>query len=201
VDIFGTSDANTCVSLFYEKLERCIELFVPVFRSTARPMTHPWYTRELLSLENRKAWAFMYSSRTGNRELYERLRAKHRHLYNECYTSSINGIQNGIKRDPKRFFDFANYKRKISDLFESVYNVDTCDSETEDVSDPSDGCSFSSIQLRMSDLEAAISTLDATNDCVPPFFVKFCADGLESPLFLPALFHPNVRIPSSFLVS
>jgi hypothetical protein len=42
VDIFGTSDANTCVSLFYEKLERSFELFVPVFRSPARPMTHPW---------------------------------------------------------------------------------------------------------------------------------------------------------------
>jgi hypothetical protein len=40
VDIFGTSDANTCVSLFYEKLERSFELFVPVLRSPARPMVH-----------------------------------------------------------------------------------------------------------------------------------------------------------------
>jgi hypothetical protein len=38
--------------MFYEKLERSFELFVPVFRIPARPMTHPWYTRELLSLEN-----------------------------------------------------------------------------------------------------------------------------------------------------
>jgi hypothetical protein len=59
----------------------------------------------------------------------------------------MNGIKNGIKRDPKRFFDFANYKKKtvgypssirndnsvtdcpadicelFADLFESVYNV------------------------------------------------------------------------------
>jgi hypothetical protein len=124
--------------------------------------------------ENRKARAFKYSSRTGNRELYERLRAEHRHLYNECYASYKNGIGNGIKRDPKRFFDFANYKRKtvgypssmrydksvddcpadicelFADLFESVYNVDTCGSETE--------------------------------DGVPPSFVKLCADGLKSHL-------------------
>jgi hypothetical protein len=66
VDIFGTSDANTCVSLFYEKLE----LFFPVLRSPARLMTHRWYTRELLNLENRKTRTFKYSSRTGNRDLY-----------------------------------------------------------------------------------------------------------------------------------
>jgi hypothetical protein len=54
----------------------------------------------------------MYSSRTGNRELYERLRAKHLHLYNKCYASSINGIENDIKRDPKQFFDY--YKRKTA---------------------------------------------------------------------------------------
>jgi hypothetical protein len=65
--IFGTRDANTCVSLFHVKLERSFELFVPVFRSPARSMTHTWYTRELLNLENRKARAFKYSSRTGNR--------------------------------------------------------------------------------------------------------------------------------------
>jgi hypothetical protein len=26
----------------------------------------------------------------------------------------MDGIENGIKRDPKRFFDFANYKRKTA---------------------------------------------------------------------------------------
>jgi hypothetical protein len=45
VDSFGTSDANTCVSLFYEKLERSFELFVPVFGSPSKPTTHPWNTR------------------------------------------------------------------------------------------------------------------------------------------------------------
>jgi hypothetical protein len=194
------------VSLFYEKLEMSFELFVPVFRSPARPMTHPWYTTELLNLENRRTREFKYSSRTGNRELYERLRTEHKHLYNECYASYMDGIENGIKRDPKRFFDFANYKRKTVgydnsvgdcpadicelcvDFFESVYNADTFD------------------------LKAAISGLDANkgpgNDGVPPSFVKLCADGLKSPLlyilifhFLPALFLPNGRIPCSFLVS
>jgi hypothetical protein len=82
VDIFGTSDANTCVSLFYEKLERSFDLCVPVLRSSARP------TRELLNLEHHKAREFKYSSRTRNRELYERLRAEHRHLYNECYANN-----------------------------------------------------------------------------------------------------------------
>jgi hypothetical protein len=71
----------------------------------------------------------------------------------------------------------------FADLFESVYNVD---SDTEDVSGPSDGCGFSSTQLRISDLEAVISGFDAKkgpgNDDVPPSFVKLCANGLKSPL-------------------
>jgi hypothetical protein len=67
-------------------------------------------TIELLNLENHKARALQYSSRTENRELYERLRAEHRHLYKECYVSYMDGIENGI--DLKRFFDIVNYKRK-----------------------------------------------------------------------------------------
>jgi hypothetical protein len=62
-------------------------------------------------LENRKTRAFKYSSRTGNRELDERLHAEIKHLY-KCYASYMIGIENGIKRDPKRSFDIANYKRK-----------------------------------------------------------------------------------------
>jgi hypothetical protein len=31
---------------------------------------------------------------TGNRELYERIRAEYWHLYNECYASYMNGIEN-----------------------------------------------------------------------------------------------------------
>jgi hypothetical protein len=64
--------------------------------------------------------------------------------------------------------------------------------------------------LCMSDLEAAISGLDANkapgNDGVPPSFVKLCAGVLKSTLshiFNLSLsigtFQPNGRIPSSFL--
>jgi hypothetical protein len=67
----------------------------------------------------------------------------------------------------------------FADLFESVYNVDTCDSDTEYESDPSDGCGFGSIRLRKSDVEAVMSGLDANkgpgNDGVPASFVKLYA--------------------------
>jgi hypothetical protein len=119
----------------------------------------------------------------------------------------MDDIENGIKRDPKRFFDFAIYKWKtvgypssmrrnnsvgdcptdicelFADIFESVY-VYTCDSDTEDVFGPSDGCGFNSIWLCISNLEAAIPGLDADkgagND-VPPSFLN-SADGLKSTL-------------------
>jgi hypothetical protein len=136
----------------------------------------------------------------GNREIYERLRAAHKHSHNESYASNMNDIENGIKHDPKRFFDFANHKRKtvgypssrrydtsinvcrvdicelFADLFEGVYNDDTCGSVAGDMSTSSDGCG----------VEAAISGLDANkgpgNDDVAPSFVTLCADGLKSRL-------------------
>jgi hypothetical protein len=80
----------------------------------------------------------------------------------------------------------ADICEHFADLFESVYNFDNCDSGTEEVSGSSDGYGFSGIRLRMSDLEAAISGLDANkglgNDGAPASFVKLCADGLKSPL-------------------
>jgi hypothetical protein len=69
-----------------------------------------------------------------------------------------------------------------ADLFESVYNVDTYDSDTEYESDPSDGCGFGSIRLRKSDVEAAMSGLEHKgpgNDGVPASFVKLYADNSE----------------------
>jgi hypothetical protein len=67
-----------------------------------------------------------------------------------------------------------------------VYSVNACDSDTDDLSGPSDGCGFSGIWLCMSDLEAAISNLNANkgpeNDGVSPSFVNLCTNGLKSPL-------------------
>jgi hypothetical protein len=67
----------------------------------------------------------------------------------------------------------TDIRELFADLFESVYNVD---SDTEDVSGPSDGCGFSSTRLRISDLEVGISGFDAKkgpgNDDVPPSFVE-----------------------------
>jgi hypothetical protein len=83
------------------------------------------------------------------------------------------------------FLKFLSFCELFADLFESVYNGDTCDSDTEDLSGPSDGCSFSGIWL-MSDLEAGVSGFDAIKGPgkygVPLSFLKLCADGLKSPL-------------------
>jgi hypothetical protein len=95
-------------------------------------------------MKNHKARAFKYSSRTRNRELCERIRAEQRHLYNECYSSYRDGIENGIERDPRRFFDFANYKRKtVGYLSLMRYDlVDDC---------PADICElFANLFLRVS---------------------------------------------------
>jgi hypothetical protein len=132
VDIFGTNDANTCVSLFYEKLERSFELFAPVF---VLLLAHD------ASMVHKRIAEFKYSSRMANRELYERQRAEHRYLYNEGYASYMNDIENGIKRDPSDFLILLTTRGRLTgylssmrydgslgecaadicDLFESVY--------------------------------------------------------------------------------
>jgi hypothetical protein len=47
---------------------------------------------------------------------------------------------------------FTDISELFADLFESVYNDDTCGSDTEDVFDLSDGCGFTNIRTRMSDV-------------------------------------------------
>jgi hypothetical protein len=77
----------------------------------------------------------------------------------------------------------ADFCELFADLFESVYNVYTCDSHTDDVSDPSDGCGFSSIRLHMCELEAEILGLDANkaprNAGFSPSFVKLVASNSD----------------------
>jgi retron-type reverse transcriptase len=118
-------------------------------------------------------------------------------------------VEQNIKRDPKKFFEFANYKRKTVELpssgvyngqigsspdaicelfanfFESVYDEDI--DQGINNSDESFGASgFSNIQISLSEIESALKGLNTNkgpgDDGIPPFFVKLCADGLKVPL-------------------
>jgi Reverse transcriptase (RNA-dependent DNA polymerase)/Endonuclease-reverse transcriptase len=202
--LLAHEDVDTCVDLFYGKLSECFEKFVPKSRPSAVKKRHPWQTRELINLQNRKnkAWKRKKSP------LYKNLRTKYHDLHRHCYSSYLRSIENGIKTDPKSFFSFANHKRKITgfpksmklgdkfadgsknsselfaDFFESVYAADD-DSHISDTPSMIDS-GLTSLQLTPSDIEAALKGIDVNkgpgDDGIPPQFVKRCANSLKSPL-------------------
>jgi hypothetical protein len=69
----------------------------------------------------------------------------------------------------------------FANLFGSVYDVGTCESDTENVSGTSsNGCGFSSIRLRMSDSEAAIFGLNANKESTVFLLPLLNSAGLKS---------------------
>jgi hypothetical protein len=206
--LFDTDNVDECVEKFYSRLERAIELFVPPKTNRALAKKHPWYSRELSNLENRKNKAF--KGRLGRtRNLYKKLRTDHKKLNRSLYSSWVSKIESGIKRNPKKFFEFANFKRKtvgypssmtyknktanaplqinelFADFFESVYDDSTA--STNQNSDSNSNAGLSSIRIELADIETALSQINANkgagDDKIPPSFVKSCADGLKSPLY------------------
>jgi hypothetical protein len=67
-----------------------------VLSHSADSLYNKWIKQKEKWFHTRKARTFKYSSRTGNRELFERLRTEHKNLYNECYASYMNDIEIGI---------------------------------------------------------------------------------------------------------
>jgi hypothetical protein len=203
--LLASDDVDTCVDIFYGKLSECFEKFVPKSLPSVFKKRHPWQTRELMNLQNRKNKAW---KRRNKKPLYKKLRTKYHDLHRHCYSAYLRSIETGIKTDPKSFFSFANHKRKITgfpksmklgdksadgsencselfaDYFESVYTEDD-NSRIPEI--PSLGDSgLNSLQFNLSDIEAALNAIDANKgpgeDGIPPQFVKRCANNLKSPL-------------------
>jgi Reverse transcriptase (RNA-dependent DNA polymerase) len=207
---FSGKDVNVCIEKFYETLQVCFDSYVPVFFASRKKSKHPWQSKKLKNLKNRKTRAHKWSTQNRDRTYYERVRLEYRSLHRLEYESHIEDIETNIRRDPKTFFDFANYKRKTTGLpstmsyngslgdspksicelfanfFESVYEVNA-DSNIETSTQISQiESSFSNIEISMSEIETVLTSINVNkgsgDDGIPPAFVKLCADGLKIPL-------------------
>jgi Reverse transcriptase (RNA-dependent DNA polymerase)/Endonuclease-reverse transcriptase len=201
---FRNANVDSCVDIFYDQLNYCIENFVPLISSPPNIKRHPWQTRELINLENKKNKAF----KTRRMAQFKFLRTKYHDLHRRCYSAYLRNIENGIKINPKKFFEYANHKTKVSGypssmrsdfstadspqdvaelfatFFESVY-VDDDGGGHVDTSNRIN-CGFSTLNFTMNDIETAIDGLDGSkgpgDDGIPPNFIKHCVNGLKTPL-------------------
>jgi acetoin utilization deacetylase AcuC-like enzyme len=199
--LFSDKDVNSCTEFFYEKLQMCLDLHVPVFYASPKTSKHPWQSRRLKKLKNRQTRAHKWSTHNRDRAYYEKIRAEYRSLHRLEYESNVEDVETNIKRYPKTFFEFANYKRKttglpssmsyngsladssksicelFANIFESVYE-ESPDSNIEAESHiPLIESSFSNIEISISEIETALANLTQLcknvfrSGCVMYFFL------------------------------
>lgn len=194
--LFKDKNIDKCVNEFYSVLDTCLDLFVPTFSAPSATPSHPWQSKKLKNLKNRRTRAS--KNRTSNRDrvYFEKLRAEYRALHRHEYESYLDNIENNIKNNPKKFFEFANYKKKTTGLptsmtyndesgdtpkkicelfanfFESVYENNSNQANTNNSSDFLSNNGFSTIQINMKDVDVALSKLNTNkgpgDDGIPP---------------------------------
>jgi hypothetical protein len=207
--LFSGEDIDSCVDNFYAVVTTCFDLYIPTFYSSQKIPKHPWQSKSLKNLKNRMTRALKWSTRNRDRTYYERFRAEYKALHRQEYENYLEDVESNIKSDPKKFFEFANYKKKtiglpssmkhngqtgnsssaicelFANFFESVYEEDV-DQEIDNSCDSFGSFGFSNIQISLSEIETALTGLNANkgpgDDGIPPSFVKLCADGLKVPL-------------------
>lgn len=111
-----SNDLDKTVSSFYSILMRCINETVPKKRSIpCNSSCHPWFTKELKCLRNKrnKAWKkYIRFMTVENQVVYISLLEEFKKLSYECYNDYLQTMGLSLKLDPKNFWKFINSKKK-----------------------------------------------------------------------------------------
>ncbi len=136
--LFLDNDIETCVSLFYEVIDECFNLYVPKITSRGSDSKYPWVDRELRNLSNKKNKAhacLKKLSRVSVRPLdkisqanfeivagrFCDLRSNFKVIHRIKYNQYIEKIEENIKNDPRSFFRYANFKRNSNGYPSSLF--------------------------------------------------------------------------------
>lgn len=209
-DSLDSLDPNILFSKFYQILNTTFTKFVP-FRKPYRFSRPIWYTRDLVTLKNRKTLIYKRFKRTGRTNdyiLYNILRKRFNSFHSYLYREYISSVESNIKTDPYSFWKFVKSKRKNSsipsimrhdevtgtgaakicdmfaDFFESVYrNEENIPIIVNDNINRID-----SIILDSMDIQIAVNRLKRKyhpgSDGVPSSVLISCVDGLIGPLLM-----------------
>ena len=105
---------NDAVDLFYSKLMLGIHSFVP--KKVHVKKSHPsWYNRRLLNLKNiqTKLHSKYSSSKCAeDYQNYSTARREFKYYQNLLYHQHIRHTQDTLKKDPCRFWEYVNSKKK-----------------------------------------------------------------------------------------
>ena len=113
IPLYSLTDINDMVQLLYDVIKEGMDNYVPVV--TKYPSRFPvWFSPELKKYIKKKKIAHSRYKDTGNQRLYDKfsdLRSKCKNLSKICYESYVNKIENDIKNNPIKFWDFVRTKR------------------------------------------------------------------------------------------
>lgn len=207
-----SNNCNDLVDVLYDVLFTGFQQFVPLAKRslTSHP---PWYNRQLLHLKylkNKAHKKYKRSSKLSDKSAYCSLRRSFSSKQSSLYRNYINDIQSDLTRDPSKFWQFVNLKRKVSgypsgmsykdktaistqetcdlfaSFFESVYTVHSTDDRSLPCFGLSSVLDIGSINLIIDDVLFGLNALDANKgsgpDHIPPLFLKNCSDELAKPL-------------------
>lgn len=197
------------VEKFYDITFTGFDFFIPKYRKKVN--SHPpWFTKELLSIKNRKSKKhkiYLKTKTDNDYQIYQTVRREFDILADHLYKSYILDIQENVKTNPKCFWKYTKMKRKtngfpstmhlegnrvsgcadISDLFanffESVYNDSPVLYNSSNKTSP---ITFGSLCLTLVDICQALEQLDVRKgsgpDGIPPVILQKCSTAFSTPL-------------------
>lgn len=212
IDLSELSSLNTnnATELLYSHISSSFHRFIPksIHRSNNSP---PWFTKDLINLKNRKNKAYKRFKSTGCRVEYEYTRAEFDALNRLRYECYIDEIQAGFVSEPKKFWEYVNYKKKTNGFPSKMsYQSHTATSEQattelfakffgDNFTIPTDMSSIDvtlarastntlEISLSLDEVMAGLLNIDTRKgrgpDDMHPIILKNCAHTLAAPLHI-----------------
>lgn len=129
------TNIDVAVTEFYTIFNNCLAKSVPTKLSKTTQVSHPWFTKELTSLRNKrnKAWkTYIKSLSTLDHNVYISLFEQFNNLSKSLYSDYLREMEVSLKLDPKKFWNFVNSKKKSDGYpINFVYNDSSLTSSSD----------------------------------------------------------------------
>lgn len=177
---FSSGDLNENVDKFYAILFNIFQNCVPLERNRNIKSVPPWYTKELITLKNRKNRLWKKHLKAKDPSSYDNFVNCHTAFYelsSTLYNTYLHDIKGKMYNDSRNFFKFINIKKK-DDGYPSTMNFEGDSSNnSQNISDffasffesAFDNESFTPPEAAFSNLESKVTSFsipDITEDAV-----------------------------------
>lgn len=210
--IDSNSDVNEKVRKFIGIINTTFNIFVP---KKIKTLTHhpPWYNKELINLKNIKNKAhrkWVNSNNITDFILFEEYKRLFDELDVHSYNKYVLDCGDSIKKNPRYFYKFINYKRNMSSIpqtmfydnlkltnpvdisenfakfFESVYSKPISFDKDKFNYIYANSDHLSNININQEELLKELISVDVNKGCgpdrIPAYFIKKVATSITDPL-------------------